>query len=122
MRIAPKSGEVKREAIGEWQRILFTFDRFYHDYGATAYVDLRLHRFDERTIVFVFMYTDIRSQEGTIKAILESFRWPSKQDGTNETKAKTQGRATGTPATPSAAGVLPFEAARSCPNFERSTQ
>jgi hypothetical protein len=85
-RIAPKSGVFRREMTGEWQRTLFVFDRFYYDYGATAHVDVRLHRFDERTIVFVFMYTDHERHEGTIRTILESFRWPSKRDGTNVSK------------------------------------
>jgi len=41
-----------------WRRFVYWYNRFYYDYGATAYVDIRLKEFDERTIAFVFMYTD----------------------------------------------------------------
>jgi hypothetical protein len=56
-----------------WRRLLITYHRVHFDYEATAFVDFRLRKFRDRTIVFVFMYTVANS--GTdIPSILQSAR------------------------------------------------
>ena len=56
-----------------WRQTVFSYGRFYYDYGATAYVDVRLKQIDKGTIAFVFMTTDHEwiSKEGA--DILRSF-------------------------------------------------
>jgi hypothetical protein len=57
-----------------WRQTVFSYGRFYYDYGATAYVDIRLKQVDKKTIAFVFMYTDYQQQEKVINDILHSLR------------------------------------------------
>lgn len=67
--------DLQHDETGLWTRSVFTYDRFYIDYGATAHVEIRVRRFEDRTIAFVFMYTDYQSQADLIESILDSFRW-----------------------------------------------
>jgi hypothetical protein len=62
----------ERSTEEAWRRILIRYDRFHFDYGATAFVDFRLRRFHDRTIVFVFMYTDFPGGAAAIPSILHS--------------------------------------------------
>jgi hypothetical protein len=62
-----------------WRQRIFSFDRFYHDYGATAYADIRLKAFDDRTIAFVFMHTDRQEYKKTITDMLHSAKLSKKE-------------------------------------------
>jgi hypothetical protein len=70
------SGTVRVQKGDEhgWRRTVFSYGRFYYDYGATAYVDIRLKQVDRKTIGFVFMYTGYQSQDKVINDILHSLR------------------------------------------------
>jgi hypothetical protein len=72
-RFSGKAPTIKHDLAATWRRTVLSFDRFYEDYGATANVDFRVRRFEGRTFVFVFMYTDYRSQAESIASVLESF-------------------------------------------------
>jgi hypothetical protein len=56
-----------------WSRICFIYDRTYFDYSATAYIDIRIRRFEDREFVFVFMYTDEEKWKESIDEMLRSF-------------------------------------------------
>ncbi|MHC5079573.1 MAG: hypothetical protein ACYTHN_11170 [Planctomycetota bacterium] len=63
-------------SAGPWRKVVFGFDRWYHDYGARAFTDFRIRGFGNRTVVFACMYTNYQSQEERIGAILKSVRCP----------------------------------------------
>ena len=58
-----------------------SYDRFYHDYGATAHVDTRLKQFGRETMAFVFMYTDRHDQERVIADVLDSIETEEQDTG-----------------------------------------
>jgi hypothetical protein len=66
--------EVNRETDGVWRRVVVTYTRLHFDYEATAYVDFRVRRFSDRTLVFVFMYTSRLNGSEAIPRILNSVR------------------------------------------------
>jgi hypothetical protein len=70
--------ELKEDTDAAWQQARIKFRCHYGDYGATAHVDFRAKRFGDRTIVFVFMYTDYQAQEKSIANLLDSFK-PAKK-------------------------------------------
>lgn len=55
-----------------WKRLLINYMRSYSDYRATATIDIRIKLFGDKTIVFVFMYTDHTNHTNEIKLILNS--------------------------------------------------
>jgi hypothetical protein len=57
-----------------WRRLLYSYFRFYGDYGSTAFVDFRIRGFGDQTFVFVFMYTYNSGHEETIGEMLDSFK------------------------------------------------
>jgi hypothetical protein len=75
------SVQVQQSDKDGWRRIVFTYGRFYHDYGATAHVDIRLKQVAGHVIAFVFMYTDYQSHERTIADMLESVETSKKEVG-----------------------------------------
>jgi RNA polymerase sigma factor (sigma-70 family) len=79
--ITKKAPTVTTGDTGGWKRWQLAYERWYGDYGGTAYVDFRARQFDGDTVVFVFMYTKYwpqKRQEGQIRAMLESFTWAGK--------------------------------------------
>jgi hypothetical protein len=62
----------QQDQVGAWRRTLLKYFRWYIDYGATAIVDLRIRRYDNRSVVFAFMYTDHSEHDAEIEAILDS--------------------------------------------------
>src|SRR5262249_41469521 len=75
------SVQVRHSEQDGWRRLVFTYGRFYHDYGATAHVDIRLKQFGAQAIAFVFMYTDYQSHERTITGMLLSLKTGKKDVG-----------------------------------------
>lgn len=63
---------LQQEHIGTWRRTVIEYFRMYTDYGATAIVDLRMRRLNDRTIVFAFMYTDHTEHDTEINELLKS--------------------------------------------------
>jgi hypothetical protein len=74
-RITGWPADLKHDATDEWHHSVFTYDLHYSDYGGTAHVDIRVRRFGERTIAFVFMYAFGERHAESIEKILKSFRW-----------------------------------------------
>ncbi len=64
-----REAEIKRESDGVWSRVLVCYKRRFYDYGATAYVDFRIHLFGSRTLVFVFMCTNLESRDKVGKTL-----------------------------------------------------
>jgi hypothetical protein len=62
----------QQEQVGAWRRTVIKYFRMYNDYGATAIVDLRIRRLNDRTIVFAFMYTDHTEHDTEINELLKS--------------------------------------------------
>jgi len=62
--------QVQQSEKDGWRRIVYSYGRFYHDYGAKAHVDIRIKQIGERPIAFVFMYTNYQSHERTIADML----------------------------------------------------
>jgi hypothetical protein len=75
------SVQVQQSDKDGWRRIVFSYARFYHDYGATAHVDIRLKQVGATVIAFVFMYTDYQSHERTITDMLQSVEASKKEVG-----------------------------------------
>ena len=71
---AVKMKEVRRETNGSWRRILVSYPRRHFDYGATAHIDIVLTSVGDRTLAFVFMYTDALKKPDSIPMILKSVR------------------------------------------------
>lgn len=72
-RFSRQDPKVTQNNKASWRQTVLSYPRFYGDYGATAHVDFRIRRFDKRTVVFVFLYTNFQAQEKTIATILDSF-------------------------------------------------
>jgi hypothetical protein len=64
--------EPRGEFREPWRRLLITYHRLHFDYEATAFVDFRLRKLRDRTIVFVFMY--VANSGAKIPSILQSAR------------------------------------------------
>lgn len=62
----------QQDEVDAWRRTVLKYPRLYHDYGATAIVDLRAQRFGTHTVVFAFMYTDHTDHNAEIEEILDS--------------------------------------------------
>jgi hypothetical protein len=73
-RLTGHPADVQRSTESGWLRQQLSYDRFYYDYGGTAHVEVRLHRFGDHTIAFVFMYVSEKQDE--ISTMLKSFEWP----------------------------------------------
>jgi hypothetical protein len=71
-RITKNAAALECSIKDSWRKCVFSYRRWYYDYGATAHVDFRFRRLGERTFVFVFMYTEV--DQKTITAILDSFK------------------------------------------------
>lgn len=75
-RLAEARPELSHWRSGEWIRILISYPLFYVDYGATALVDIRSRRLDDRTVAFAFMYTDHARHDVEIEQLLDSVSRP----------------------------------------------
>ena len=62
------------DQAGMWRRIVTTYSRTYQDYSAKATVDIRIRRFNSKTVGFAFMYTDHTVHTTTINGILGSVK------------------------------------------------
>jgi hypothetical protein len=71
---AVKTNQVRRETNRNWRRILVSYGRKHFDYGATAHIDIILTNVGDRTLAFVFMYTDALKESDSIPMILKSVR------------------------------------------------
>ena len=87
--ITKKPPAVTTSDAGGWKRWQLAYTRWYGDYGGTANVDFCARQFDGQTVVFVFMYTEVKRfpQEAKIRAMLESFTWPGKGNQKSGAKA-----------------------------------
>jgi len=67
---------------GIWNKTMLKYQRFYHDYGGTAQVDIRFRQADDNTIAFVFMYVGGRARDHatTINAIIDSLAMNDKEN------------------------------------------
>jgi len=66
------SGRTKTTA---WQVESLTFPMWFYDYGATAVIDFYARKYQESTVVLVFMRTTFRgSQKLEIQELVDSFR------------------------------------------------
>jgi hypothetical protein len=66
---------LQQDQAGPWRRTLLKYLLMYHDYGATAIVDLRLQEFGTYTVAFAFMYTDHTNHTMEIEMMLDSVRF-----------------------------------------------
>ena len=72
--ITESPANIKVEQAGLWKRIVFEYSRTYHDYSAKAKVDMRVRRINNKSVVFVFMYTDHADHTNEINGILDSVK------------------------------------------------
>jgi RNA polymerase sigma factor (sigma-70 family) len=70
-----QAAKMSKDDDASWKQRKFSYERWYRDYGATAYVDFRARPFDGHTVVFAFMYTNFTNQETKIQTLLQSFTW-----------------------------------------------
>lgn len=63
-----------QDGVDTWKRFRIAFPLFYDDYGGTANVEFYLRAFDDKTVVFVFMYSTGAYEAKEIPSIIASFR------------------------------------------------
>lgn len=67
---------LRRDRIGDWDRLRVALPLFYYDYGGIANVDFYVRSFGHDTVVFVFMYSSGAFETTEIQTIVNSFRHP----------------------------------------------
>jgi hypothetical protein len=66
----PWGAAMNEDGVGQWHRILITYDLWYGDYGGKANVQFYLTTHDEETIVLAFMYAIEAGNVSTMQQIL----------------------------------------------------
>lgn len=70
--ITGQAGGYNVEQSDVWKKIKIEYRLVYQDYSAISIVDMRIRQLSDKSVVFVFMYTDYTDHSGTINDMLDS--------------------------------------------------